>query len=365
MRIVVVGAGIVGLSVAFAVARRGAAVTLLDQGAIPNPRSASYDHNRMLRVQYGPQSGYAARISEAIDAWQALERICETQFFAPAGAVVWPGNSETWTRASEHVLATLRVETRTMSPMEWPMVEPDRLGMGVFSPLGGVLFAGHAVAMLAGQLEAMGARLLPRERVREIDPASSRVIAESGLTIDGDWVIVATGAWTAHAPWAATLSLTSIRSIGVYVQPPPALADAWRRAPCLMVETATSMLYAIPPRGSAPLKLAGAPLLDPESPDTRRPVSGEEVDTVLASFAPYLRDLDAYRPIGTAMGYYADGPDKAFVIERTGRSILISGCGGRMFKFAPALAQDVAGAVFEDGGDDALIRWTVPVGPGP
>jgi glycine/D-amino acid oxidase-like deaminating enzyme len=42
-RIAVVGAGVLGLTTAWALARRGHAVTVLDAGPIPNPEGSSFD----------------------------------------------------------------------------------------------------------------------------------------------------------------------------------------------------------------------------------------------------------------------------------------------------------------------------------
>jgi sarcosine oxidase len=43
-RIVIIGAGIVGLSVARAALKRGHEVIVLEQGPAPNPQAASFDN---------------------------------------------------------------------------------------------------------------------------------------------------------------------------------------------------------------------------------------------------------------------------------------------------------------------------------
>ncbi|MBL8584420.1 MAG: FAD-dependent oxidoreductase, partial [Rhizobiaceae bacterium] len=72
MNIVVVGAGIAGLSTAWALVKRGHGVTLLEQGAIPNPLAASGDHHRIIRRAYRADNGYGRLMSEAYDAWDEL-----------------------------------------------------------------------------------------------------------------------------------------------------------------------------------------------------------------------------------------------------------------------------------------------------
>ena len=73
MKVVVVGAGISGLSTAWSLVKRGHAVTLLEQGAsIPNPLAASGDHHRIIRRANPSGSGNGRAITEAYDAWDEL-----------------------------------------------------------------------------------------------------------------------------------------------------------------------------------------------------------------------------------------------------------------------------------------------------
>ena len=63
MKIAIVGAGIAGLSTAWALASRGHEITLIEQGTIPNPLAASGDHHRFISRAYGPASGYGRLIT--------------------------------------------------------------------------------------------------------------------------------------------------------------------------------------------------------------------------------------------------------------------------------------------------------------
>jgi sarcosine oxidase len=121
------------------------------------------------------------------------------------------------------------------------------------------------------------------------------------------------------------------------------------------------MLYALPPVPGAPLKLAGTSNLRPADPDRPEPVSPEEARAVLDAFRPYLANVDRYEIIGTAMGTYADPPDKTFIIERRDRATIISGCGGRMFKFAPLLGEELAAVTSGTAAPSLLEHWRHPV----
>jgi len=89
-------------------------------------------------------------------------------------------------------------------------------------------------------------------------------------------------------------------------------------------------------------------------------VSPGEAKAVLEAFRPYLPNIEHYCVSGTAMGHYADPPDKTFIVERQGRSVIISGCGGRMFKFALSLAMEVVAVLTGRAAATSLDHWSRP-----
>ena len=71
MNVIMVGAGIAGLSTAWSLAKAGHSVTIVEQGTIPNPLAASGDHHRIIRRAYG-RAGYGRLITEAYEAWDEM-----------------------------------------------------------------------------------------------------------------------------------------------------------------------------------------------------------------------------------------------------------------------------------------------------
>jgi len=57
VNVIIVGAGIAGLSTAWALVKAGHSVSVIEQGRIPNPLAASGDHHRIIRRAYGRGGG--------------------------------------------------------------------------------------------------------------------------------------------------------------------------------------------------------------------------------------------------------------------------------------------------------------------
>jgi len=362
VKVVIVGGGVIGLASAYALVQAGADVTVLDAQDIPNPGSASCDLSRMMRLQYGPQSGYARLAKQALTSWHKLQHSLGVQLYHTTGVCVWPGTASTWSEATRRALRDAGLPYRVVSPkVKAGRVVAHTVLDGIWTEEGGVLLANRVVANLAAATVRKGAQLRPKTEATAVYPALGIVKTRAGEVIQGDAVIIAAGAWTANLLPDLARRLTTIRSIAVYAAPPAELAADWAAAPCTMIETSESMLYALPPVPGAPLKLAGTANLRPGDPSRPEPVSSEEARAVLEAFRPYLRNIDEYKIIGTSMGYYADPSDKTFIVERRDRIMIVSGCGGRMFKFAPLLGEEIAAVLTSAAPASQLDHWTRPL----
>ncbi len=70
-KVLVVGGGIAGLSTAWGLVRRGFAVELFEQGALPCSKALSYDEHRIIRHAYGEMEGYEDLMPAAFSLWAA------------------------------------------------------------------------------------------------------------------------------------------------------------------------------------------------------------------------------------------------------------------------------------------------------
>src|SRR5260370_4129793 len=105
MKAIIVGGGIMGLATAWALARGGHEVELLEQGPLPNPLASSMDDHRLIRHPYGDRRGYARMIDAAYAAWDLLWGDLGQRLYAPTGTLALTGNGETSAARSAAVLA--------------------------------------------------------------------------------------------------------------------------------------------------------------------------------------------------------------------------------------------------------------------
>ena len=68
--VLIIGGGIFGLTAALELRARGADVTLVDSGQLPNPRAESTDLSKAVRMDYGADEDYCARMERALALWR-------------------------------------------------------------------------------------------------------------------------------------------------------------------------------------------------------------------------------------------------------------------------------------------------------
>src|SRR6266496_2952534 len=69
-RVIVVGAGINGVTAAIELKKRGHRVILIDPGPLPHPLAASTDISKAVRAAYGADEDYTALAERSIKLWR-------------------------------------------------------------------------------------------------------------------------------------------------------------------------------------------------------------------------------------------------------------------------------------------------------
>src|SRR5438045_9772411 len=79
--VIVVGAGINGVTSAIELKKRGHKVVLVDPGPLPNPLAASTDISKAVRAAYGPDEDYSALADRCIPIWRTWNADFATQLY--------------------------------------------------------------------------------------------------------------------------------------------------------------------------------------------------------------------------------------------------------------------------------------------
>lgn len=361
MRVIVVGAGIAGLSTTWQLAKRGHRVTLLEQGPIPNPLSASGDHHRIIRRAYGAASGYARAITEAYAAWDELWADLGESHYDPRGFMCLsrePGDEAE--RYLEGMLAGGYAVERfdgAEAARRYPFLDGSSIRLGFFSPDGGALHCRRIAAGIAGWLRDNGAEVRERSRVISVDAGAGTVELEDGERLSADRVVVTAGAWVLKLFPGLATDLTTYRTAVVYLDPPADLRPSWQTAPVILDVGGRTDGYIIPPTGGAGLKF-GSGLHKEKWPDAdagRAPLPGEG-EAVRDLFAPPMVRLSEYAVTDVVTCAYTFTADERFFSAAPGKALVVSACSGHGYKFGAAVGRRIADAT-ESGDAARLKRW--------
>jgi glycine/D-amino acid oxidase-like deaminating enzyme len=358
-KVVVVGAGIVGLSTARAARARGHEVVLIDKGAIPNREGASWDSHRMIRHHYGDAIGYTRMVGDAFAAWDRVWADLGETHFIDTGAIAIAEREGDFAHRTLAAFRALDLPHAVLDHAEVARLCPQyRLAptaFGVTGGRGGPLFADRIVAGLADHIAAAGATLLPDCPVVSIDSAAASVTLADGRTIAGDVLVVAAGAWGGRL-WPTFAELPVMRQALLYLDPPAAYAQAWRDGPAL-VAYGDHGGYSLPGVGGTDLKFGHGGHRRPCDPDTGLGSGEGEAEAILAGFAPYVHDIAAYVPLRIRVGYYVMDASRRFRVEGDGRTVAVGNCDGQMFKFGPLVGERILAAIEGEMTMTDLRRW--------
>jgi len=361
MKIIVVGAGIAGLTTAWSLTKRGHDVTIVEQGTIPNPLSASGDEHRLMRRAYGAADGYARLITEALGAWDELWMDLGRSFYANRGVIAI--NQFT----NDGGVAFLTSMDRggyaydTLSPKDaaerWPYLDPATFRAAYYSKDGGALLCQKIGAGLGAWLRANGTTVRDSSTVTAVDETAGVVTLDSGEILAGDQVVIAAGAWTLKLIPDLADTLTLCRTAVVYLEPPAHLQDVWANSPAIQNVGGIISGYVLPPIEGTGLKFACGVnkrlATDPFANRIPTPGEGERLRDLFS--APFA-NVAAYEVKRVATCAYTFTEDHTFFSRTRGRTTVVSACSGHGYKFGASIGRRVAQAV-ETGDHELLRRW--------
>lgn len=204
--VLVVGAGIFGITAVSELNARGYKTAVIDPGPLPHPLAASTDISKVVRMEYGPDEQYMTMVETALPGWRRWnEELGETLYHEVGVSMLTkqemaPGEFE---YESFHMLLKRGHQPLRLSPDEirrrLPAWNANEYVDGYFHQRGGFAESGRVVAALAKKAELDGVTLIGGETVIEIVVNNGRfhsIRTDQGNRYFADHLIVAAGAWT-------------------------------------------------------------------------------------------------------------------------------------------------------------------------
>src|SRR5690348_15420807 len=145
-RITIIGAGIVGLSTAYALLKQGKRpVTLLEQAAVDHAGGTSHGFSRLLRFEYGSDALYSRMVQMSLERWKELAVVSGSALYTPTGVLVAGSKEDGFTCASYAVARELGLSVAWLTKEEcnkrFPQFAVEARNAIMYNAEGGILRA--------------------------------------------------------------------------------------------------------------------------------------------------------------------------------------------------------------------------------
>jgi glycine/D-amino acid oxidase-like deaminating enzyme len=370
MKIVIVGAGINGVTAALELTRRGHEVVLVDPGPLPHPLAASTDISKAVRAAYGADEDYTELAERSIPIWRKWNVELKDELYHEVGFLfmrqreMQPGDfeyesSKLLERRSHKIERIDSVKLRE----RFPAWNAERFRDGFLDLEAGYAESGRVVGALAERAKSAGVRLHEGQFVA-LDEANGRVrgVWCGSREVKSDAVVMATGAWTPYVlPFTAKFLRATGQSV-FHLRPKSPELFVPERFPVFGADITSTGYYGFPVNRDGVVKVANHGPGREMSPDSAERLVTAEEEERLREFLnwsfPALADAEI---VYTRVCFYCDTNDGDFWIardpERKGFVIAAGDC-GHGFKFAPVLGEIIADSV--EGKENPFLnkfRW--------
>ena len=357
MKIAVVGAGIFGIAAAIELRSRGHAVTVFEQGTVPEERASSSDTSKTIRRLYGRNETYVELVERAALTWRRWhDRLGKSIYFQigqlqierdfRAGFRIH--DSWQFLRAQDK---DVRILTIAEARARYPQFAYQNGDTVVYDAWGGYLASGEAVKGLARLARDDGVVIRETAPAGEVaeTPADVTIVVR-GQRFAYDRAVVAAGVWVTRLVPEVGRHVRTTRQEMVFFEPASAGVFAPGVMPVWSVNPETDGWYGHPLRREGWVKVSNdlrGEVADPDAPRVGSPAFVAAAREFVARRIPQLAQA---KVAGTRVCLYENTPDRDFIIDWVpgSRRILVAGGGsGHGFKFGGSIGAVIADALEE------------------
>lgn len=381
-RIVIIGAGIIGLATAYKLLQQGTEqVVVLEQATVDHEQGSSHGSSRLLRFEYGSDSLYSEMVRLSQARWRNLEYQTGQHLYTPTGMLTLGQEDDNFIEPGYNMLRNLGHAperlTHSSCAKHFPQFDTQEYNFISYNPNGGMMHASLCLQTLRDCIIDMGGIVLEHHRVINIEHENAQrpihLQLANGETVVADRVIVATGPWVHRLLGDLDLPVRLTHQYLLYFAHLPEEKYGVNAFPSFMADDLYGCpIHAIGKHGQRWLKAAshdfGAPAdLDlPHYIDERRI---KQVAQRLYKLIPALRQATLTH-VETFM--YDVSIDEDFILDYMPgdkRIILGTGLSGHAFKFGILLGELLSALLWEQTPVIATKRfqlsrfsqWSAPI----
>ncbi|MBJ6363727.1 N-methyl-L-tryptophan oxidase [Paenibacillus sp. GCM10012307] len=353
--VIVVGAGSMGMSAGYHLARSGLRTLLIDAFDPPHQEGSHHGEPRLIRHAYHGGPAYIAMALRAHELWRELEELTRTELLVQSGVLNLSAESiySYQQRVEDAQDLDLGIEYLNADEINkrWPVIQLTDDFKGLYEPRAGYLYSEQCVRSYRQAALAEGAELLTYAEVEhiEVNERFAAVRIKDGRTFYADHAILSAGAWFSTLKGFIDLPIRPVRKVVGWFEPSTSAFDA-DRFPGFTLNSPYGGYYGFPSIGGAGLKigrhdtgegwLPGQPL----KPFGSLPEDEGDLRAALEAYMPQA----AGTLLRGAVCKYEFTPDDDFIIDRHPQYpnvLLAGGFSGHGFKFSSVVGEILADLV--------------------
>lgn len=360
--VLIVGAGIFGLSTAVALAERQYRVGILNPDSVPHHLAASTDISKIIRMEYGSDEVYFRMAETAIAGWKQWNELFEEEVYHETGFVLLCRDTLESDRQHFERHSYQMLQRYGYSPERWsgqtlkdrlPMFAEAQFAEGIYNAHAGYAESALAIEKLATYARSLGVKIHEQQTAEILSAKKGRV--ESIKTREGDvfysdQVVVAAGA---HTPYLVPELRPYMSVTGhpvFWLKPVDPLLFTQRQLPVFAADISNTGWYGFPlhPRhGVVKVARHAAGLaIHPDQDD--RQVTADEMTQMRGMLRKCIPALANAPLVYTRRCLYTDTLDGHFWIDHhpeIANLVVATGGSGHAFKMGPVLGPMIADAM--------------------
>jgi len=370
-RVVIVGAGIVGLSTAYALLQRGMEdVTVVEQSTVDHERAASHGISRLLRFEYGADQFYTGMVQVSLQRWRRLEQLTRRTLYTSTGVLVLGNETDDFAKNSYDALQDLGCPSESLSRQDcgrrFPQFSLQDYDFFTYNGEGGMLDASYCLQTLKDAILQLGGVLLENQQVTQISrdntlkPLQLHLMSGDELTVDR--LVLSVGSWVHHLLGDIHLPVRLTRQYVLFFANLPSSTFGLSAFPAFIA----GELYGFPMYDCATcpssgwLKVASHTFGMDVDPDDVVHIEPQIIDEVRHDLCRLLPDLQRAKLVNVDSCIYDLSPDGHFILDvlpDDPRIVIATGLSGHGFKFGLLLGEMLSSLLCECSSPVDLERF--------